>query len=173
MSGTLCIRRHKDMLTYNRTLTNARQFAAEGRLEEWIHAYLCSDGHNKPFSDGLRLEKRFYLGPMEMPLSLFTRCCGPEASMQWQVDEDSFRKHTDSLADAIRNHADLPPLIVQFTAEPPSETGGNATGRFTLNDGNHRFEAFRQVGIRQYSVIIWGTSPADREQFLTGYSQYL
>ena len=155
------------MLTYNRTLTNARQFAAEGRLEEWIHAYLCSDGHNKPFSDGLRLEKRFYLGPMEMPLSLFTRCCGPEASMQWQVDEDSFRKHTDSLADAIRNHADLPPLIVQFTQDTGAHNG------FTLNDGNHRYEAFRRAGVDTYAVIIWGTALCDKERFLREYGQYI
>ena len=66
------------MPAYDRTLTTARAFAAEGRLEEWIHAYLLTDGHNKPFSDGLKLDKRFYIGPLEMPLALFTRCCGPE-----------------------------------------------------------------------------------------------
>ncbi|MBQ8402198.1 MAG: ParB N-terminal domain-containing protein [Clostridia bacterium] len=150
------------MTAYSRTLTTACAFAAEGRIEEWIHTYLCTDGHNKPFSDGLKLTERFYIGPIEMPLSLFTRCCGPEESMQWRVDEDSFNNHVEKLACAVREHADLPPLIVQFT-----EAG------FTLNDGNHRLEAFRRAGVNSYSVIIWGTDPADRERFLQEYREYV
>ena len=150
------------MTTYNRTLTAARAFAAEGRLEEWIHTYLCSDGHNKPFSDGLKLDKRFYIGPLEMPLSLFTRCCGLEETMQWQVHPEVFEKHVSPLEAAVRAHADLPPLIVQFTQDG-----------FTLNDGNHRFEAFRRAGVETYAVIVWGTAPADQERFLQKYKQYL
>ena len=150
------------MTSYGRTLTTARVFAAEGRLEEWIHAYLCTDGHNEPFSDGLKLDKRFYIGPLNMLLSLFTRCCGPEETMQWQVHPEEFEKHVSSLEAAVQAHADLPPLIVQFT-----ESG------FTLNDGNHRLEAFRRTGVDTYAVIIWGTAEADKERFLREYRQYL
>ena len=150
------------MTAYDRTLTTARAFAAEGRLEEWIHTYLCSDGHNQPFSDGLKLDKRFYIGPLDMPLSLFTRCCGPEETMKWQVHPDGFEKHVSTLEDAIRAHADLPPLIVQFTEEG-----------FTLNDGNHRLEAFRRVGVETYAVIIWGTLPSDEERFRREYRPYI
>lgn len=150
------------MTPYAQTLTTARAFAAEDRLEEWIHTYLCSDGRNKPFSDGLRLDKRFYIGPLEMPLTLFTRCCGPEESMQWRVDPEIFDRHVTSLEAAVRDHADLPPLIVQFT-----EAG------FTLNDGNHRLEAFHRTGVDSCAVIVWGTSLSDRKRFLREYGQYL
>ena len=150
------------MIRYDGTLTAARAFAAEDRLAEWIHAYLCSDGHNKPFSDGLKLTERFYIGPLEMPLSLFRRCCGPEESMQWKVHPEVFEAHVASLETAVRERADLPPLIVQFT-----EDG------FTLNDGNHRFEAFRRCGVERYAVILWGTSPEDKERFLREYAMYL
>ena len=40
----------------------------------------------------------------------------------------------------------MPPLIVSIE-----------DGSFVLNDGNHRFEALKQLGIREYWVIIWET----------------
>lgn len=150
------------MPAYDRTLTTARAFAAEGRLEEWIHAYLLTDGHNKPFSDGLKLDKRFYIGPLEMPLALFTRCCGPEDTMQWQVHPEAFERHVAALEAAVREGADIPPLIVQFSE-----------GHFTLNDGNHRFEAFHRAGVETYAVILWGTGQADEEELRRKYGRYL
>ncbi|MBR4959751.1 MAG: ParB N-terminal domain-containing protein [Clostridia bacterium] len=150
------------MLAYDRTLTTARAFAEAGRIEEWIHAYLCSDGHNQPFSDGLKLEKRFYIGPVTMPLHLFTRCCGPEETMKWRVDAEGFHRRVSVLADAIRSHADLPPLIVQYTAEG-----------FTLTDGNHRYEAYKQCGITEVAVILWGTGQADERSLRGLYHEYL
>ena len=38
-------------------------FAAAGKLEDWVHAYLLSDGDNPAFSHGLKLFDRFFLGP--------------------------------------------------------------------------------------------------------------
>lgn len=149
-------------MVYDRTLTTAKAFANAGRIEEWIHAYLCSDGHNKPFSDGLKLDKRFFKGPVTMPLNLFTRCCGPEETMKWQVDSNSFELRVSALAEAIQSHADLPPLIVEYTA-----------AGFVLTDGNHRWEAYNRCGITECAVILWGTGKADEERLCSLYHEYL
>ena len=47
-------------MNYSTTLSCAQSWAQEGKLEEWIHTYLLGDGHNKPFSDGLKLCDRIY-----------------------------------------------------------------------------------------------------------------
>jgi len=150
------------MTAYNQTLTCACAFAAEGRIEEWIHTYLCSDGHNKPFSDGLKLAKRFYIGPVQMPLALFRRCCGPEEDMKWRTDVESFRQHVAFLETAVQNNADLPPLLIQYGSDG-----------FTLTDGNHRWEAYHRIGLETCSVIVWGTGKADEAAFRLAYEAYL
>jgi len=73
------------VMEYSSTLSSAIGYARNGNLEKWIHTYLLSDGHNKEFSDGLKLFDRYFLGPVKMPLSLFNRCCGPEDNMEWVV----------------------------------------------------------------------------------------
>lgn len=153
-------------LDYKCALSSAREFAAHGRLEEWIHAYLLSDGRNKEFSDGLKLFDRQYLGPVKMPLSLFTRCCGPEAHMKWRINEEWFEKHVSELQEVIKRESDMPPLIVHYLIEDGED-------HFELNDGNHRLEAYRRLGIDEYEVIVWITEKEEADLFSQKYSQYL
>jgi hypothetical protein len=149
-------------MDYKSTLSAAQAYTKNGKLEDWIHAYLLSDGNNKAFSDGLKLVDRTYLGPYRMPLSLFKRCCGPEETMKWRVDLDGFEKRVENLKRLILSDYDLPPLIIQFV-----------NGQFELNDGNHRHEAYTRLGIKEVDVIIWITENHDVERFIAKYSQYL
>lgn len=41
-------------MEYKCTLSSAIGYARNGKLEEWIHTYLQTDGHNKEFSDELQ-----------------------------------------------------------------------------------------------------------------------
>lgn len=150
------------LLDYKCSLSSAREFAAAGKLEEWVHAYLLSDGHNKAFSDGLKLFDRRFLGPIRMPLSLFRRCCGPEEEMTYRVDGGWFEHHVVELMEVISAKADMPPLIVHYVE-----------GDFELNDGNHRFEAYRRLGISDYYVIVWITEQQEYEEFVEKYGAYL
>lgn len=161
------VRKEERMLGYQCTLTSAKQFASKGRLEDWIHAYLLSDGHNREFSDGLKMFDRFYLGPMTMPLSLFSRCCGPEETMRWRINKEWFESHVNELQQVILSKADLPPLIVHYLIED-----GQTEGTFELNDGNHRLEAYNRLGIKEYPVIVWITEQHEYEQFVKKYGQY-
>lgn len=150
------------ILNYNCSLTSAKEFAKQNKLEEWVHTYLLSDGRNKDFSDGLKLFDRYFLGPIKMPLSLFTRCCGPEENMKWRINEEWFEKHVSELEEVIKRENDMPPLIVHYLIE-------NGKDYFELNDGNHRFEAYKRLGIEEYYVIVWITEKEEYDLFVKKY----
>lgn len=154
------------ILNYKCSLSCAQEFAKQGKLEECVHTYLLSDGRNKDFSDGLKLFDRYFLGPIKMPLSLFTRCCGPEENMKWRINEDWFEKHVSDLMEVIKREKDMPPLIVHFLAK-------NGKAYFELNDGNHRLEAYKRLGIEEYHVIVWITDKDEYDLFVEKYSKYL
>lgn len=150
------------IMEYKSTLSSAIGYAQNGKLEEWIHTYLLSDGHNREFSDGLKLFDRYFLGPMKMPLRLFTRCCGPEENMKWHISKADFDKKVYELKNIITSEKDMPPLIVHYI-----------DGGFELNDGNHRLEAYSQLGIAEYYVIVWITEKEEYLDFVEKYSQYM
>lgn len=150
------------VMEYKNTLASAVSYARNGKLEEWVHKYLLSDGHNKEFSDGLKIFDRYFLGPIKMPLSLFKRCCGPEEGMQYRISQDGFEKKVNDLKQVIASENDLPPLIVHYV-----------DGEFELNDGNHRLEAYSRLGIEEYFVIVWITEKEEYLSFMGRYSQYM
>lgn len=154
-------------MKYTPSLSSATAFAKAGKLEDWIHAYLLSDGNNEPFSQGLKLMPRHYLGPVRMPLSLFQRACGPEEYMKWQVHPIHFEEKVQRLMRAIQNDPDMPPLIIcyRFNEE-------NGQPEFELNDGNGRFEAYSRLGFSHVHVIFWITEEREYRHFLQAYGQY-
>lgn len=146
-------------LTYKCSLSSAKEFSEVGKLEDWVHLFLLSDGHNKAFSDGLKLFPRYYLGPLTMSLSLFSRCCGPEENVKYQVNAEWFAKRVQSLKKTLQSNNDMPPLIVHFVDHG-----------FELCDGNHRFEALTQLGMKEYPVIVWITEKDEYEEFIEKYT---
>lgn len=136
-----------DGMDYEGTLTGCRRWATAGRLDEWVHHYLLSDGDNEAFSVGLKEEEAVFLGPVTMPMSLFTRCSGPvEEGLTFRVDAGWWAYKVERIMQAVQAGADLPPLIIGWRGDADA---------FELNDGNHRWEAFRQLGIGAYPVILW------------------
>lgn len=146
-------------LKYRCALSSAKEFAEADRLEEWVHLFLLSDGHNKAFSDGLKLFDRYYLGPIIMPLSLLSRCCGPEENMKYQVNAEWFEKRVQSLTKTLQSNDDMPPLIVHYV-----DSG------FELCDGNHRFEALIRLGVKESPVIIWITEKEEYDEFIEKFA---
>jgi hypothetical protein len=135
------------------TLSGALEFKKHGKIEEWIHEFLLGVGHNKEFSDGLKLQDRFYLGPVKLPLKVLKRICGPEEHMKYQIPEEGFEYNVNSMIKAIKDGWDLPPLIVYYGDK-----------EFELNDDNHRFEALVRSGISHYHVIFWTSSAKDFDE---------
>ena len=156
-------------MIYQRTRSSAEAWARAGKLEDWVHTYLLSDGKNKPFSDGLKLVDRFFLGPFTMPLGLFTRCCGPvEEGLKYQVHPVVWENHVQDLMKRIPLDPDFPPLIVNYFIPE-----GEKDGVFELNDGNTRYEAYTRLGIKEAAVIVWITDRDEYEQFLERYASYV
>lgn len=135
-------------MKYDPTTKSAIEFANAGKIEQWVHTFLCNDGGNVSFSEGLKLEPRTWYAPELMCLNLFQRCCGPEDGMKFQTPDKGFYDRVNSIARKFQTGLwDMPPLIIQRT-----------NNGYELNDGNHRFEALKQLGINKYWVIIWETS---------------
>lgn len=150
------------MLEYKATLTSARQYAAEGKLDAWIHLYLNSEGHNIPFSDGLKLYDRYYIEPIMMPTKFFKRCCGPEEEMKYRVDGEWFAHKVKDFEKVISENQDISPLIAHYVDSD-----------FEMNDGNHRLQAYMNLGIDEIPVIIWITEEEEYKEFVERYKEYV
>ncbi len=110
--------------------------------------FLCNEGDNKAFSEGLKLGPRKYYSPSLMKLDLFERCCGPEGGIKYQISESGFNANVNAIINKYKNGDwDMPPLIINHT-----------NNIYELNDGNHRFEALKRLNISEFWVIIWETA---------------
>jgi hypothetical protein len=128
----------------------AIEYSEKNKLEEWVHLFLNSEGNNIGFSTGLLLVNRHYIKPQYLPLSLFSRCCGPENGMKYLVSVEEFEKKVEKIKERIINGWDIPPLIINYT-----------NNVYELNDGNHRYEALVRLGYTNSWVIIWITEEKD------------
>ncbi len=76
-------------------------------------------------------------------------------------------KHVGGLAEVIKTEKDMAPLIVHYFTD-----NDNPEGAFELNDGNHRFEAYSRLGIKETYVIVWITEKSEYDLFISKYSEY-
>ena len=143
---------------YAPTGSSAAAWAARGQIDEWTRRYLLAEGRNRALADGLRLLPRYYIGVLDLPIGLLARCCGPEEGMPFRVDAEGFRRKVDALEEAVRSGADLPPLIVQYTARG-----------LVLSDGNHRFEALSRLGARTAPAVVWITEEEEYRAFCAAF----
>lgn len=146
------------------TLKTALEYGENNRIEDWIHFFLHDEGNNIPFSEGLKLRKRYYIGPIKMPLYLFKRCCGPEKNLKYIINQKEFEKNVKAIQKRLLTGWDMPPLIINYESN-----------RFELTDGNHRYEALIRENISDYYIIIWVTEKEDYEHFIKryGYQNYI
>ncbi len=155
-------RKETAMLKYAAALSSAKAYAGADKLDTWIHLYLNEEGRNIPFSDGLKLFDRYYISPAVFPLSLFTRCTGPEPEMKYQIHPEWWLEHVARLEESIQSDPDMPPLIVHYV-----------DGAFELNDGNHRHKAYENLGIQNVWAIVWITEEAELNDFMDKYGEYV
>jgi hypothetical protein len=132
------------MLPLTFTTEEAIQFAKEGCIEEWVHLFLKTRGNNIPLSDGLKLQKRYWLGPVQVPLHELNRCCGPEEGMQYHNPSDSWEWRVGKLAELLQKGWEYPPLIVQ-----------HHEGRWIVSDGNGRHEALNRLHNSNCWAVLW------------------
>jgi hypothetical protein len=95
-------------------------------------------------AEGLRLQRRWWVGPVRVPLASLTRICGPEPEMEYRTTTNAWDERVTAIMIATIDPETLPPLILELT-----ETG------LRLCDGNHRHEALRRRGEESAWAIIW------------------
>jgi hypothetical protein len=128
------------------TATEARIVADRGQIEDWIHLYLNSAGHNPKLSEGLKLRHRHWVGPILVDVDRLQRCHGPEnePDMEYYSSLDNWERKVSRYEQMFRSGWDAPPPIVV-----------HHQGRLSVRDGNRRTAALKRAGIRAYWVIIW------------------
>jgi hypothetical protein len=125
-------------------LASALSAAANDQIEDWVHAYLNGPGRNPVFSEGLRRRRRFWRGPLPVPLTILERTCGPEPGLPFVVPVESWTRRIAEIMASFESMESFPPLLVQYEA-----------GRFLIRDGSHRFGAFEKLARQTCWVILW------------------
>jgi len=133
------------------TVSTAIEYARSGQIETWIQAYLTSgDWANLGLANGLRLQPRWWIGPVSVDISDLSRACGPEPWMEYRVLSEQWELRITGFMHSIPNLMNVPPLIIEYRS-----------GSLSIRDGNHRHEAMRRKGWPKCWVIIWHNSEED------------
>ena len=133
------------------TVPTALAAARTGQVEAWIHRYLAvAPWANPELSAGLRLQPRWWRGPLEVPVDVPQRCIGPEPGLNDGIDIQRWNDHVHRLCASLRDPLAVAPLIVQYDH-----------GTYMVRDGNHRLEAFRRLGWPRCWIVIWYDTAAD------------
>jgi hypothetical protein len=122
-----------------------------GRLDHWVDGYLNTGAWaNAGLREGLRRQRRFWIGPLLLSLDRLERCCGPEPEMEFVMPLDSWQRRISDIRSRLADPMDLPPLIVEWRA-----------GVLSIRDGNHRHAAMAAGGWGACWVIVWCNSRQD------------
>jgi hypothetical protein len=135
---------------------SAHIWAREGKIEAWVHHYLLSGkgGRSNPaFSEGLKREKRWWNGPIELSLTALSPAVGTEPGIEYVVKNEAWHTRTSHLARSFSDLLSLPPMIAEYRR-----------GELSLRDGNTRYGAMRLLGWPTCWVIIWYNSESDYQQ---------
>ena len=147
-----------NQLVFERTLRGAMEAAALGRTDEWVDAFLSSGvGANLPMGVGLKKQRRWWIGPVLLPLDQFRRVAGPEPEMEYRCTHEAWDSHVTTIMGIEREH--LPPVIAEYVGQ----------SRLRLHDGSHRHEASHRRGQRAIWALIWCNTECD---FLIANSLY-
>lgn len=135
------------------TLTQAKEYHDNGKIEEWLQLYLRNDGKNIALADGLLLEKREYFGLCKLNMSCFKDIKeGAPEYLSAKNDIEYFFKIVNNMKSNLGNW-DVPPMIVEFRDD-----------RFFVNDGRHRLEMYRQMGASEVDAVLWTTGEANNKK---------
>jgi hypothetical protein len=140
----------------------AREGVIKARVDDYLRTGRWA---NVALADGLRLQKRWWRGPLEYDLDRLQRCYGPEANMEIQADEAAWEGHIAGIAASLTDPRALPPLIAMHDE-----------GTLSVRDGNHRHEALRRRGWTRGWVLVWYNMEQDfafHGRQLVGASQAL
>jgi len=135
------------------TLSIAKQYDQEGKIDQWMQVFLRADGKNLALADGLLLEERHYFGLREIPMSFLSDVkSGAPEYLHAENDIQYFFHVVDRMKESLAEGWDAPPLIVEYVY-----------GKFQVDDGRHRLEMYRQLGADRVWAAVWTTGEENRK----------
>jgi hypothetical protein len=135
----------------------AHEAAGQGELAHWVADFLASPGSdNALLAAKLSEQFRYWIGPLEVPLSQLNRLAGPEGEpVLCPVDDEEWGDNVDDMKENIEDGWEPPPLIVTFQDD-----------KLMLEDGNHRVEGLRRSGAEEGWAVIAFESAEQRDAFV-------
>ena len=135
---------------------SAREAAERDDLEQWVVDFLASEGSdNAELGEQLTEPKRWWLGPLQLPIDQLHRLAGPaDAPVMKVLDDEEWREDVEDLAEAVEEDFEPPPVVVSHRA-----------GQLVLEDGNHRVEALRRAGQELTWAVVAFDDAEERDRF--------
>ena len=142
------------------SLETARRASADGRLAEWVAAFLASPGSdNATLAVALAFGETCYLGPIRLPLSRLTPMAGPDnGEVVVAIAEEEWESDVEAMEHRVEQGWQPPPLLVS-----------HRDGTYYLEDGNHRFETLRRLGATHADVIIAFAAAHERDAYAASH----
>ena len=152
MTGTGAVEEEIKLLGFD--TGSAQKYARQGKLEEWVHKYLAAGKWANPgLLTGLKLQERWWNGPVEVNITDLARAVGPEPGMEYRVENDYWIARTSKMAESMRDPLAIPPLIAEYRR-----------GTLSIRDGNTRHGAMSLLGWSKCWVVIWYNTESDFDE---------
>lgn len=155
--GTRMTRKHE----LDGSVRGARDAAERGELGHWVAGFLASAGSdNAALAASLQSEMEFWHGPISLPFKQLHRLAGPaNQPTLTRLGEDDLET-VEEMEEGIDEGWAPPPFIVSLNE-----------GHLVLEDGNHRIEALRRSGKREYWSVIGFRDAEERDRFLENWEE--
>jgi hypothetical protein len=139
------------------SLASAQRAADEGRLAEWVGAFLASPGSaNAELAASLAMRGVVYLGPVRFGLDRLTPMAGPEGDeVIVPVAKEDWESDVEAMEHSVEQGWHPPPLLVS-----------HHDGEYFLEDGNHRCETLRRAGTTDGWSILLFADEDERDRFV-------
>ena len=137
------------------SLASAHAAAEHDDLARWVGDFLASRGSdNAILAAALAQDPHWWAGPLRVPVADLERLAGPEDDALVPIEAEEWEEDVETMEESIEEGWEPPPLLVE-----------HQDGRLLLQDGNHRYEALRRAGEDEAWVIVWFSSPEERDRF--------
>lgn len=137
------------------TLACAKEYEAEGRLEDWVQLFLRGDGKNIVLADGLKNNNFRYLKIVPLDIDKLDVPAGIPDYLKTSSEKEWFTYLVNEMACSITDGIDMPPIIVHYR-----------NGAYHPYDGRHRIEAYRKLGMKQAEAVIVVNTEEDYRSFI-------
>lgn len=138
------------------TLSEAQEYSRQGRIEQWVHAYLDGPGRNPAFTEGLKRAPRWWIGPVEVELTRLRPALGTAPEFEYVVEPEPHERYVSAMVESLHKGWQPAPLIVEY----------RGADQLSVRDGNHRCEALCRCGRRRFWTIIYLNSSQDFDVFV-------